>query len=84
VVKPQPPAPPLPTVRLVGVTTILGDQRALFEVHLPPKPPEAAAEEHCVLATGQSDGPIKLLEIDVRAGRVKIDNSGTFDVAHVR
>jgi hypothetical protein len=78
---PQPPPPPLQSVpltraKLVGITT-LGDKRALLKVYLPANPPEPAKEISCILAAGQRDGPIEVLEIDEVAGTVKVNNSDT-------
>lgn len=76
---PQPPPPPLQPVplaraKLVGITT-LGDKRALLKVYRPANPPEPAKEVSCILAVGQRDGPIEVLEIDEVAGTVKVKNS---------
>ena len=73
-----PPLQPVPLTRakLVGITT-LGDKRALLNGSLPANPPEPAKEVSCILAVGQRDGPIEVLEIDEVAGTVKVNNSGT-------
>ena len=52
-------------------------KRALLKVHLPAKPPESARKIACVLAVGQREGPIEVLDIDEAAGRVKVSNSDT-------
>jgi hypothetical protein len=73
----QQPAPPLPNVILTGITTILKGKRALLKVQFPAKPPTAAKEQYCILAEGQREGPIEVLEIDTHTSNVKINNSGT-------
>ena len=78
-VKAVPPAP-LPKVQPVGITTMLGDKRALLKVSVPAMPPEPAKELSCILTVGQREGPIEVLEIDERAGSVTVNNSGTVQV----
>jgi hypothetical protein len=62
---------PPPDIKLNGLTTILGDKRALFKVR-----PDSGPVESYFLAEGQSAGTIKLLSVDIRAGRIKINNHG--------
>jgi hypothetical protein len=71
----DPPELALPRIKLVGITTF-GDKRALLNVFLPAAPPEPASEHSCILAVGQREGPIQLLEVDELAGRVTLRNSG--------
>jgi hypothetical protein len=66
---------PLPRFHLTGITTILRGKRALLKVELPGKP--AAKAESYILAEGQKDGPLEVLQIDERAASVKIAFSGT-------
>jgi hypothetical protein len=74
----QLPAPVLlPRVTLNGITTILGDRRALLRVTHPAQPPEPATEMSCILAVGQREGPVEVLVIDETAGSITINNSGT-------
>jgi len=68
----KPPEPP-PNVKLQGITTILGDKRALFTVQVsggPGKPP--AKEESYMLSEGQRQGSLEVLEINPKARTVKI------------
>ena len=74
-----PPAP-LPKVQPVGITTMLGDKRALLKVSVPAMPPEPAKELSCILTVGQREGHIEVLAIDERAGSVTVNNSGTVQV----
>ena len=57
-----------------------GDKLALLKVSLPAMPPEPAKEIPCILAVGQREGPVGVLEIDEMAGSVKVNNSGTMMV----
>lgn len=74
---PGPPPAPLPRIRVVGITTILPDKRALLKVEFPAQPPELAKEVSCILTLGQREGPIEVLAIDEAAGTVRVNNSGT-------
>jgi hypothetical protein len=62
---------------LTGITTILGNKRALLKVQFPSKPPQPAKEQSCILSEGQRDGAIKVLQINEKTAIVKVDNSGT-------
>ena len=77
--KPPPPPPSpeekkvdLPPITLTGITTILGNKRALMNLQRPGKPVQSF-----ILSEGQRDGDIEVLEIDEKAGSVKISQSGT-------
>lgn len=67
----NPPAPPPAQVKLSGITTILSRALALLEYTEPGKQVQKP-----ILSAGQRDGPIEILEIDARAGTVKIRNGG--------
>ena len=73
-----PVAPPTPPVKLTlnGITTILGNKRALLHAQIPAHPPESAKEENYMLTEGQRDGGIEVLSIDEHAGIVKVNNNG--------
>jgi hypothetical protein len=85
----KPPAPPAdpaevnkPTVvkiTLTGMTTILGNKRVLMKSAPPPgKPGEGPkTEQSYILTEGQREGDIEVLEIDEKAGSVKVNNGGT-------
>jgi hypothetical protein len=82
--KPPPPPPdpestkpPPPKVFLTGITTILGNKRALLKMTPPAKPGEPAKEQSFTLAEGQREGDIEVLEINEKAGTVKVNNYGT-------
>ena len=71
-------APPLlPKITLVGITTILKEKRAFMRVTLPVRSIGPAQEYSIILAQGQREGLIEVLEIDEKAGRVTINNYGT-------
>lgn len=73
----EPPPAPLVTVKVVGITTLLPEKLTLLKLNLPARPPEPAREVACILRAGEREGPIEVLEIDERAGRVKVNNAGT-------
>src|SRR5438045_1291474 len=70
-------ANPPPKITLTGITTILGKKQALMNVAMPAKPPEPAKQKSFILAEGQRDGDIEVLEIDETSGTVKVDDFGT-------
>jgi hypothetical protein len=70
--KPEEKKVDLPPITLTGITTILGNKRALMNVQSPGKPPKPL-----ILAEGQREDEIEVLEIDEKAGSVKISQSGT-------
>ena len=85
----KPPPPPVDPnavkeeapskITLTGITTILGNKRALLRVAV-----AAGKEENYMLTEGQRDGSVEVLEIDEKAGSVKVSNAGqvatlTFD-----
>lgn len=69
--------PPPPKITPTGITTILGNKRALFKVQMPAKPPEPAKEQSFILTEGQREGQIEVLEIDEKLGAIKFNNFGT-------
>jgi len=78
---PEPPPTPRSKIRLTGITTIFGDKRALLMVQeptFPGKPP--GPETSYILAVGQRQGDIEILEINEKAGTVKVNNDGNISV----
>jgi hypothetical protein len=70
--------PQVPKIILTGITTILGNKRALMKTQPQPgKPGEQAKELSLILTEGQREGEIEVLQIDETAGSVKVNNSGT-------
>lgn len=83
--KPPPPPPdpeaakpPPVKITLTGITTILGNKRALMKAPAPPgKPGEPAKPElSYILAPGQREGDVEVLDIDEVSGNVKLRNAG--------
>lgn len=74
---PGPPAPPLPEITLTGIPTIFADKRALLKIHYPPGLAGQTKEEDCILKLGQRVGALEVLDIDEKAGRVRVSNNGT-------
>ncbi|HEV2391770.1 MAG TPA: hypothetical protein VG146_05330 [Verrucomicrobiae bacterium] len=71
-------APPqLPKLILTGITTILGNKRALM-LEAPPanKPADRPKEESLILTEGQRQGDVEVLQIDEKAGSVMVNHSG--------
>jgi hypothetical protein len=73
---PPPPAPSS-TIVLTGITTILGDRRAFLEITPPAKPPQTAKQISCILAEGQREGAVEVVQIDPKGGSVKVSDNGT-------
>jgi hypothetical protein len=74
----EPKAPPLPRLILTGITTILGNKRALMkEVPVGSRPGDPSQERSLILTEGQREGDIEVLAVDEKAGTVKVNNSGT-------
>jgi hypothetical protein len=73
-----PPPPQLQRIVLTGITTILGDKRALMKtVPVGTKPGEPAREQSLILSEGQGESDVQVLSIDPDAGSVKVNNAGT-------
>ena len=84
--KPPPPPPdpeatkpPPPKIFLQGITTFGGIKRALLKAQMPAKPgePPKPDQSSFILAEGQRDGDIEVLEIDAKEGTVKVNDFGT-------
>jgi hypothetical protein len=77
VVQPPVTAPTLPKIIPQGVTTILGNRLAIFKAQYAAKAPDPAKEVSMMLAEGQSEGGIEVLQIDTGTGSIKFNNNGT-------
>src|SRR5690348_6027189 len=55
---------PPPNVKLTGITTILGNKRALFMVQEAPVGGKPQKEESYILTEGQRQGALEVLEIN--------------------
>src|SRR5262245_31416902 len=74
------PPPQVPKLLLTGITTILGNKRALLKelpVGTAGKPTDPAKDLSHILTEGQREGDVEVLQIDERAGRVKVNIAGT-------
>ncbi len=93
--KPPPPPPPpedqtpkdAPKLTLDGITTILGQRQVLLKAAFPAHPPQAAREESYLLAVNERAGDIEIVDIDEKAGTVKVNVRGlegiqTLDFQH--
>ncbi|HTL16058.1 MAG TPA: hypothetical protein VL793_02420 [Patescibacteria group bacterium] len=69
-----------PEIILTGLSSITGRKLALLKLEFPAKAPPRQKEEFCILKEGETDGPVRILQIDVKQGRVKIDNAGAVAV----
>lgn len=81
---PQVAPPPLPEVKLAGITTLMGTTRAILRVMRPARPPEPAKEVSLFLTPGGSEENIKVIDIDVAHGLVQISNSGTTQTLDIK
>ncbi|HEX5220534.1 MAG TPA: hypothetical protein VFZ59_13270 [Verrucomicrobiae bacterium] len=73
----KPPAPVVADIKLQGITTILGRKQVLMKVKVPAKPPEPARDESLVVAEGDREGEIEVIEINPLEETVKVNNAGT-------
>src|SRR5438128_358481 len=71
------PATPKPKVILTGITTILGDARALLKVQFPARPGQPANEQSYILTEGQKEGDLEVLRINDLDGTVEVNNFGS-------
>ncbi|MBI3852964.1 MAG: hypothetical protein HY298_22150 [Verrucomicrobia bacterium] len=77
IVPPPPAVMPATEVKLAGITTILSPKRAILQWKEPAKPgTPPGKEESFIMVEGQREGIIEVVEIDEKAGRVKIKNAG--------
>jgi len=85
--KPPPPPPdpeatktPPAKITLTGIIggTILGNKRALMKTPAPQGKPgeQPKGEQSYILTIGQREGDIEVLDIDEKAGSVKVNNAG--------
>jgi len=84
--KPPPPPPdpeaakpPPVKITLTGITTILGNKRALMETPPPAAKPgeQPKGKQSYILTIGQREGDIEVLDIDEKVGSVKVNNAGS-------
>lgn len=70
------PKPQLPKITLNGITTMDG-KLVFLKVQFPPKPGEQQGEQSFMLTEGQREGGIEVLEINEKAGTIRVNNFGT-------
>jgi len=78
--KPQPPPGLLkepPKIILLGISTVTGRKLAYLKVLMPPKTGEQTKEQGFTLTEGQWAAETQVLEIDEKAGSVKVQHFGT-------
>src|SRR5207245_967513 len=71
----SPPTQPATQVQLAGITTIVSPKRAILQWKEPGKPGTPPGKEQSfIMIEGQREGIIEVLEINEKAGSVKIKN----------
>ncbi len=63
------------TIKLQGISTILGRRQVLLKVNTAARPPEPAREQSYLLNEGERDGELEVVEIDALNGIVKLKNN---------
>lgn len=63
------------TIKLQGISTILGRRQVLLKVNTAARPPEPAREQSYLLNEGERDGELEVVEIDALNGVVKLKNN---------
>jgi len=77
----KPPPPPPPPIELQGISVLFGRKRVLFTVTLPGAKPGAPPERKAlILAEGERQDDVEVLEIDEKTGTVKFNNHGQEDI----
>ncbi len=71
----QPPSP-LPKIKLKAIMTVFGSKQAMFSVQFPAQSSQPANEQSLILGEGESEGSIKVLEINEKTGKVKVGIHG--------
>ena len=62
-------------VKLTGITALFGGKQVLLSVREPGEPGQPCRPAYaCTLREGESSGPIRVLQIDEIAGRIRIAN----------
>jgi hypothetical protein len=69
-----------PEIILTGLTTITGRKLALLKLKFPQKAVQQQKEESCILKEGEQNGSVRILQIDMKAESVKVNNSGNIMV----
>jgi hypothetical protein len=78
------PPPDVPSLKLEGITTILGRKQVIFNsTSTHPAQGEPAQKSH-LLNEGEAEDGIEVLSIDDDAGTVKFDNNGTEQILNMK
>jgi hypothetical protein len=73
----EPVKPQLPTIKLSGIVTV-PSKLAFLKAQSPTKPGEQPqSEQSYTLGEGQREGVIEVLEINAKAGTIRVKNAGT-------
>jgi hypothetical protein len=67
--------PPPPKIIPNGILTF-GEKRVLFKVQILPRPPLPASERFYILAEGQREDDIEVLQINEKTGTIVFNNHG--------
>lgn len=77
----KPPAPPPPPIELQGISVLFGRKRVLFTVTVPgSKPGQPPERKALILAEGERQDEVEVLEIDEKTGTVRFNNHGQEDI----
>lgn len=63
-------------ITLLGITSISGNKRALLKVESPGTSPGIPRAQSLLLSEHEKGGSIEVLDIDEKAGNVRVNNSG--------
>jgi hypothetical protein len=76
-IQPEVVKPQVPRILLSGITT-MGSKLAFLKVQAPPRPGEQQQPDQSLMLTeGQREGGIEILEINEKAGTIRVNNFGT-------
>jgi len=75
-IHPPPPAEARLRITLQGVTTILGRPQALLSLQEVTSAGTARSNRSCVVAEGESQQGVAVLEVNWQTGRVRLDHLG--------
>lgn len=78
--RPEDNLPPPPKIMLQGIATVLGKKQVLFEVEVPPQPPQPGGKKSFILEIGERQNEIEVVEIDEAARSVTFNNHGQTQV----
>jgi hypothetical protein len=65
-----------PKLKLVGLTSISGKNRALLKAEWPASSSGPAREQQLILSEHERNGQVEVLEIDVKSASARVSTSG--------